>query len=110
MSAVTKQRLNTIIPLIHRVYDFSQLRIQTSILNEVIMDAQRITPPPTHKGHRLNILYASQVAIAPPTFVLMVNDVHLLHFSYKRYIENRLREAFIFEGVPIRIFARIKES
>jgi GTP-binding protein len=110
VSAVTKQRLNTIIPLIHRVYDFAQLRIQTSILNEVVMDAQRITPPPTHKGHRLNILYASQVAIAPPTFVLMVNDVHLLHFSYKRYIENRLREAFVFEGVPIRIFARVKES
>ena len=109
VSAKTKQRLNQIIPLINRVYDYSQLRIQTSILNEVIMDAQRITPPPTHQGQRLNILYASQVAIAPPTFVLFVNDPSLLHFSYRRYLENRLREAFIFEGTPIRLFARIKE-
>lgn len=109
VSAKTKQRLNQIIPLINRVYDYSQLRIQTSILNEVIMDAQRITPPPTHQGQRLNILYASQVAIAPPTFVLFVNDPSLLHFSYRRYLENRLREAFIFEGTPIRLFARVKE-
>lgn len=109
VSAKTKQRLNQIIPLINRVYDYSQLRIQTSILNEVIMDAQRITPPPTHQGQRLNILYASQVAIAPPTFVLFVNEPSLLHFSYRRYLENRLREAFIFEGTPIRLFARIKE-
>lgn len=109
VSAKTKQRLNQIIPLINRVYDYSQLRIQTSILNEVVMDAQRITPPPTHQGQRLNILYASQVAIAPPTFVLFVNDPSLLHFSYRRYLENRLREAFIFEGTPIRLFARVKE-
>lgn len=110
VSAITKQRLNQVIPTINRLYDFSKMRIQTSILNEVIMDAQRITPPPTHQGQRLNILYASQVAVAPPTFVLFVNDPSLLHFSYRRYLENRLREAFIFEGTPIRILARIKEA
>jgi GTP-binding protein len=85
------------------------MRIQTSVLNEVLSDAQRITPPPTHKGLRLNILYGSQVAVAPPTFVLFVNDPALLHFSYRGYLENRLREAFIMEGTPIRIIARKKE-
>lgn len=110
VSALTKQRLNQVIPLINRLNEYSHMRIQTSVLNEVIMDAQIITPPPTHQGQRLNILYASQVAVAPPTFVLFVNEPKLLHFSYRRYLENRLREAFIFEGTPIRILARIKEA
>ncbi len=109
VSALTKQRLTQILPLVKEVYDYSQMRIQTSVLNEVISDAVRITPPPNHNGQRLNILYASQVSIAPPTFILFVNDVNLLHFSYKRYIENRLREAFGFEGTPIRILSRTKE-
>lgn len=109
VSAVTKQRLTQILPLVKEVYDYSQMRIQTSVLNEVINDAIRITPPPTHNGQRLNILYGSQVSVAPPTFILFVNDVNLLHFSYKRYIENRLREAFGFEGTPIRILSRQKE-
>ncbi|KAF0226556.1 MAG: GTP-binding protein [Erysipelotrichaceae bacterium] len=109
VSATTKQRIHQIIPNIDNVYNYSQMRIQTSVLNEVLADAQRITPPPTHKGQRLNILYGSQVAVAPPTFVLFVNDVALLHFSYRRYLENRLREAFILEGTPIRIIARKKE-
>ena len=73
------------------------------------MDAQLTTPAPTHNGQRLKILYASQVAVAPPTFVLFVNDPQLLHFSYRRYIENRLREAFGFDGSPIRIIARSKD-
>lgn len=109
VSALTKQRIHQIIPNIDNVYNYSQMRIQTSVLNEVLLDAQRITPPPTHKGQRLNILYGSQVAVAPPTFVLFVNDPALLHFSYRRYLENRLREAFILEGTPIRIIARKKE-
>jgi GTP-binding protein len=109
VSAKNKQRINLIIPTINRLYEFSHLRIQTNVLNEVIMDAQIITPPPTHQGMRLKILYAAQVAVAPPTIVLFVNDPKLLHFSYRRYLENRLREAFIFEGTPIRIIARIKE-
>jgi GTP-binding protein len=109
ISATTRQRVHQIIPNIDNVYNYSQMRIQTSVLNEVLSDAQRITPPPTHKGLRLNILYGSQVAVAPPTFVLFVNDPALLHFSYRRYLENRLREAFIMEGTPIRIIARKKE-
>ncbi len=106
VSAKTSQRVNTLLPLIDQVHDASLLRIQTNILNEVLMDAQLMTPPPTHRGQRLKIYYASQVAVAPPTFVLFVNDPHLLHFSYQRYLENRLREAFGFIGSPLHIIAR----
>ena len=108
VSALNKSRINTLFPLIDEVYDYSQLRITTALLNEVIADAQITTPPPTHNGKRLRINYASQVAVAPPTFVLFVNDEELLHFSYSRYLENRLREAFGFDGNPIRILARRK--
>ena len=106
VSALKKQRIHTILPVIDEVHDYSVLRIQTNVLNEVIMDAQLMTPPPTHKGQRLKIYYASQVSVAPPTFVLFVNDPELLHFSYKRYLENRLREAFGFTGTTLRILAR----
>lgn len=106
VSAKTGQRINTLMPIIDEVHDASLLRIQTNVLNEVIMDAQLMTPPPTHKGQRLKIYYASQVAVAPPTIVLFVNDPHLLHFSYQRYLENRLREAFGFVGTTLRILAR----
>ena len=109
VSAKTHQRVNTLLPMIEDVYHYSQLRIATNVLNEVVMDAQLTTPAPTHNGQRLKILYASQVAVAPPTFVLFVNDPQLLHFSYRRYIENRLREAFGFDGSPIRIIARSKD-
>lgn len=108
VSAKTKQRIHTIIPLIEKVYINSQTRIPTSVVNEVVMDAQRFTPPPTHKGQRLRIYYVSQVAVAPPTFVFFVNDPELCHFSYKRYLENRLREAFEFEGTPIHLNFRKK--
>lgn len=106
VSAKTHQRVHTLLPLIDAVHDASLLRIPTNILNEVIMDAQLMTPPPTHKGQRLKIYYASQVAVAPPTIVLFVNDPQLLHFSYQRYLENRLREAFGFVGTTLRILAR----
>lgn len=106
VSALTKQRIQTLLPMIDAVHDSSTLRIQTNVLNEVIMDAQLMTPPPTHKGRRLKIYYASQVAVAPPTIVLFVNDPELLHFSYKRFLENSLREAFGFEGTTLRIIAR----
>ncbi len=109
VSAKTHQRVNTLLPMIEDVYHYSQLRIATNVLNEVVMDAQLTTPAPTHNGQRLKILYASQVAVAPPTFVLFVNDPQLLHFSYRRYIENRLRDAFGFDGSPIRIIARSKD-
>lgn len=106
VSALKKQRIQTLLPMIDEVHDYSLMRIQTNVLNEVIMDAQLMTPPPTHKGLRLKIYYASQVAVAPPTFVLFVNDPELLHFSYKRYLENKLREAFGFQGTTLRILAR----
>lgn len=109
VSALTKQRVHTILPKIEEVYQNSTRRITTSVLNEVILDAQTITPAPTHNGKRLKIYYSSQVAVAPPTFILFVNDPELMHFSYKRYIENRLREAFSFDGTPIHIMARPKE-
>lgn len=108
VSAMNKTRVHTLFPLIDEVYDYSHLRVSTSLLNEVIADAQITTPPPTHNGRRLKINYASQVAVAPPTFALFVNDTELLHFSYQRYLENRLREAFGFDGNPIRILARKK--
>lgn len=106
VSALHKQRIHTILPVIDEVHDYSVMRIQTNVLNEVIMDAQLMTPPPTHKGQRLKIYYASQVSVAPPTIVLFVNDPELLHFSYKRYLENCLREAFSFKGTTLRIIAR----
>lgn len=106
VSALTKQRIQTLLPMIDAVHEASTLRIPTNVLNEVIMDAQLMTPPPTHKGRRLKIYYASQVAVGPPTIVLFVNDPELLHFSYKRFLENSLREAFGFEGTTLRILAR----
>lgn len=109
VSALTKQRVHTLFPLIEEVYNYSLLRISTPVLNEVILDAQMMTPAPTHNGQRCKIYYASQVSVAPPTFVLFVNDPELLHFSYQRYIENRLREAFGFDGSPIKIIARKKD-
>ncbi|MEG0823296.1 MAG: ribosome biogenesis GTPase Der [Erysipelotrichaceae bacterium] len=106
VSALNKQRIQTLLPLIDRVHDNSALRIATNVLNEVILDAQLMTPPPMVSGKRLRIYYASQVSTCPPTFILFVNDPELLHFSYKRFIENRLRESFGFEGTTLRIMAR----
>ncbi len=108
VSALNKQRIQTIFPLIDEVYDYSQQRIPTALLNEVVSDAQITTPPPTHNGKRLKINFASQVAVAPPTFVVFVNDEELMHFSYSRYLENKLRDAFGFTGNPIKIIARRK--
>ena len=110
VSAKNKQRVHTIIPTIEQVHEYSLMRIQTNVLNEVIMDAQLMTPPPTHNGKRLRIYYASQVSVAPPTFVLFVNDPELLHFSYKRFLENKLREAFNFTGTTLRIIARERQK
>lgn len=108
VSALNKSRIHTLFPLIDEVYDECMKRIDTNVINEVVLDAQMMTPPPTHNGKRLRIYYASQVSAAPPTFVLFVNDVELMHFSYKRYIENKLREAFGFTGTPIHIIVRKK--
>lgn len=109
-SAKENKRVNTLLPLIDLVYNNVNLRIKTNILNEVIMDAQLANPAKTHNGKRLKIYYASQVETAPCVIALFVNDPELMHFSYQRYIENQVREAFGFEGVPITIVARKKEQ
>ena len=109
-SAKDGKRVNTLLPLIDEVYNNVNLRIKTNVLNEVIMDAQLANPAKTHNGKRLKFYYASQVETAPCVIALFVNDPELMHFSYQRYIENKVREAFGFEGVPITIVARKKES
>lgn len=106
VSAITKQRLIKIPQLIEQVYDHARRRIQSSTLNSVLMDAIAANPTPTPNGKRLRIYYGTQVAIEPPTFVIFVNDPDLMHFSYERYLENRIREAFDFSGTPIHLIKR----
>lgn len=106
LSAKTKKRIHTLMPLINQASENHAMRVETSVLNDVIMDAVAMNPTPTDKGRRLKIYYATQVAVKPPTFVIFVNDPELLHFSYKRFLENRIRDAFGFEGTPINIYAR----
>ncbi|MGX6970712.1 ribosome biogenesis GTPase Der [Vagococcus bubulae] len=106
VSAKTKQRLHQLPEIIETVSQNQTLRIPSSILNDVIMDAVAINPTPTDKGKRLKIFYATQVAIKPPTFVVFVNEEELMHFSYSRFLENQIRRAFEFEGTPIRILTR----
>lgn len=106
VSAKTKQRLNNLFPLINQVSDNHSLRVQSSMLNDVISDAVAMNPSPMDKGKRLKIFYTTQVAVKPPTFVVFVNDPELMHFSYERFLENRIREGFPFEGTPIRVIAR----
>ena len=105
-SALTGSKVNQLIPLIDQVHDACTLRIPTNVLNDVILDAQMMNPAKPHLGKQLKIYYASQVAVEPPTIVLFVNDPELLHFTYARYIENKLRDAFGFTGTPIKILAR----
>ena len=109
-SAKDNKRVNTLLPLIDQVYTNVNLRIKTNVLNEVILDAQMANPAKPHNGKKFKIYYASQVQTSPCIIVLFCNEPELFHFSYKRYIENKLREAFGFEGVPIQILARKKEE
>ncbi|RYG73619.1 ribosome biogenesis GTPase Der [Lentibacillus lipolyticus] len=106
LSAKTKKRLHTLIPAIKTASENHAKRVPTNVLNDVIMDSLAINPTPTMKGKRLKVLYATQVAVKPPSFVVFVNDPALVHFSYKRFLENRIREAFGFVGTPVNIFAR----
>lgn len=109
LSAKTKKRIHTLLPMINIASDNHNMRVQTNILNDVIMDAVAMNPTPTDRGTRLKIYYATQVAVKPPTFVIFVNDPELLHFSYARFLENRIREAFDFTGTPIKIIARARK-
>ena len=106
ISAKTGKRLDNIFNEIDMIVGERNKRIATGVLNEILMEAVAMNEPPTDKGRRLKILYASQVSVGPPTFVLFVNDKKLMHFSYKRYIENQIRAAFGFEGTPIRFVIR----
>ncbi|WP_338461272.1 ribosome biogenesis GTPase Der [Brevibacillus borstelensis] len=108
VSAKTKQRVHTILPKVNQVAEAHSMRVPTSVLNDLITDATIMTPPPSDREKRLKINYATQATVKPPTFILFVNDPELMHFSYERYIENKIREAFVFEGTPIRIWTRKK--
>lgn len=110
VSAMTKQRIHRLPEVIHYVAEQNAMRISTSVLNQVVEDAIAINPPPTEKGQRLKILYATQVKIKPPTFVFFVNEPEIMHFSYQRYLENKLREAFGFEGTPLQMIIRGKNE
>ncbi len=109
VSAKTKQRLKLIPELIDRVYHNRTQRIQSSILNDVMMDAVATNPTPTKNGRRLKIYYGTQVSTSPPTFVVFVNDPELMHFSYVRFLENRFRETFDFFGTPVHIIPRSRK-
>ncbi|MCY1596905.1 ribosome biogenesis GTPase Der [Staphylococcus pettenkoferi] len=106
VSAKESKRLTTIFPYINEASANHKKRVKSSTLNEVVTDAITMNPTPTDKGRRLNVFYATQVAIEPPTFIVFVNDVELMHFSYKRYLENQIRDAFGFEGTPVHIIPR----
>ncbi|MCC8097285.1 MAG: ribosome biogenesis GTPase Der [Eubacterium sp.] len=106
ISALTGQRVTKLFGLINDVYDSNSKRIQTGILNDVLTEALAMNQPPAEKGRQLKIYYMTQVSIKPPTFVIFVNNTELLHFSYRRYIENQLRDAFGFTGTPIHFIVR----
>lgn len=109
LSAKTKKRLHTLLPVIQMASENHVKRIPTNLLNDVIMDALAVNPTPTLKGRRLKILYATQISVKPPSFVIFVNDPELMHFSYQRFLENQIREAFDFTGTPIKIFVRKRQ-
>jgi len=106
ISAKTGQRVDKLYELIHMAYQNNNMRIATGVLNDVLTEAAAVNQPPVDKGRQLKIFYGTQVSVNPPTFVLFVNDSGLMHFSYKRYLENRIREAFGFAGAPLRFIIR----
>jgi GTPase len=110
VSAKTKQRLHKLYPVVNKVAENHSMRISTHILNDIVSDAVALNPPPSDKGRRLRLNYATQVSVKPPTIVLFVNDPELMHFSYERYMENKIRDAFDFEGTPLRLFTRRKSD
>ncbi|HZG76070.1 MAG TPA: ribosome biogenesis GTPase Der [Paenibacillus sp.] len=110
VSATTKQRLHKLLPVVQNVAEQHSMRVPTNVLNDIVADAVAVNPPPTDKGRRLKINYITQVAVKPPTFILFVNEPELMHFSYERYLENRIRTAFPFEGTPVRIATKRKND
>lgn len=106
VSAETKQRVTRILDLVNGAVEQNAMRVHTSILNEIVRDAMQLNPPPSDKGKRLKIYYVTQSGVKPPTFVFFVNEPELMHFSYERFLENKIRENFGFEGTPIRIVVK----
>lgn len=110
VSAVTGQRLNRMYDMIDMVIANQTLRIATGVLNEIMTEAVAMQQPPSDKGKRLKLYYITQVSVKPPTFVIFVNDKELMHFSYTRYLENKIREAFGFRGTPLRFIIRERKE
>lgn len=110
ISAKTGQRVEKLFNLINEVSNNNAMRISTSVLNELLAEAVAIVQPPTDKGKRLKVLYMTQVSTKPPTFAIFVNDKKLFHFSYERYIVNKLRQEFSFKGTPIRVVVRERKD
>ena len=106
ISAKTGQRVTNLYEQIKYVFDQSRLRVTTGMLNDLLNDATTRHEPPSDKGRRLKIYYMTQVSVAPPTFVIFCNSIELFHYSYRRYLENCIRETFGFRGTPIRIVLR----
>ena len=106
ISAETGQRIHKIYDLVNMIHDNQVMRIKTGVLNEILAKATAMKQPPSDKGKRLKLFYITQASVAPPTFVIFVNDRELMHFSYTRYIENQIRENFGFRGTPIRFIIR----
>ncbi|MGB8455035.1 MAG: ribosome biogenesis GTPase Der [Anaerocolumna sp.] len=110
ISALTGQRLPKVFDLIEQVIQNQNLRVATGVLNEIMMEAVAMQQPPSDKGKRLKLFYITQVSVKPPTFVIFVNDKELMHFSYTRYIENKIREAFGFKGTSLKFFIRERKE
>jgi GTP-binding protein len=106
VSAKTKQRIHKILPLAKEIAENHAMRIATSTLNSVLQEATASVTPPSDRGRRLRIYYATQIGVKPPTIAFFVNDSQLMHFSYQRYLENQLRQAFGFEGTPLKLTVR----
>ncbi|MSS63986.1 ribosome biogenesis GTPase Der [Velocimicrobium porci] len=110
ISAKTGQRLPKVFETIETVIQYQNLRIATGVLNEIVTEAVAMQQPPSDKGKRLKIFYVTQVSVKPPTFVIFVNDKELMHFSYTRYLENRIRDAFGFTGTSLRFITRERKE
>ena len=110
VSAATGQRVNRLYDMIDMVIENQTLRIATGVLNEIMTEAVAMQQPPSDKGKRLKLYYITQVAVKPPTFVIFVNDKELMHFSYTRYLENKIREAFGFRGTSLKFFIRERKE
>ena len=110
ISAKTGQRLPKLFETIDMVLQYQNLRVQTGVLNEILTEAMAMQQPPSDRGKRLKIYYMTQVSVKPPTFVIFVNDKELMHFSYVRYLENKIRESFGFRGTPLKFIIRERKE